>query len=254
MNAPASPFSLAGRRILVTGATGALGRAAALAAARLGADLVVAGRRPDALSAVAEACRTAGAPTATPWAGDLAEPEARDRLARESGELDGLLVASGITLVKPFRVGTAADWQRVIDTNLSATVFLTHALLRANRFRPGASLLYLASIAARLGAPAHAFYSASKGGLVAFVRTLALELAPRGIRANTISPGLVRTPMADQMAAGLTEAQAEEYARQYPLGLGEPDDVAHLACYLLSPAARWVTGQDWAIDGGLSIR
>ena len=117
---------------------------------------------------------------------------------------------------------------------------------------PGASVVFMSSVSAQHGRPGMAAYAAAKAAVEGAVRALAVELAPRQIRVNAIAAGGVHTPMNAQAVANLSEGSADAYAAAHPLGLGQPDDVASAALFLLSAAARWITGTVMVVDGGYS--
>jgi NAD(P)-dependent dehydrogenase (short-subunit alcohol dehydrogenase family) len=137
--------------------------------------------------------------------------------------------------------------------NTTAAMSLTRELLRAGKVREGGVLVYVSSVLGVRGASGYAAYAASKGALNAFVRSLALELAGRRIRAVTVSPGMVESRMAERTAELLPDGLKSHWS-QYPLGPGTVDDVAWAVSYAVSPAARWLTGIDLVVDGGWSAR
>jgi NAD(P)-dependent dehydrogenase (short-subunit alcohol dehydrogenase family) len=247
------PYALTGRRVLICGATGGIGRACASLAVRLGAEVLLTGRQPAALENLAAELRLVGGGVQTAVL-DLLNQSSLEQVASVAPELDGVVNAAAVSLIRPFRLLDPACWRQVVEINLTGPAELCRQLLRHRRLRSGAAIVLVASIAGSLGAPGYVAYSASKAALGGLVRSLAVELAPVSIRVNSVSPGLVASPMSARMAVALTDEQMQRYAAEYPLGLGCPEDVAGLVGYLLSPASRWVTGQDWTIDGGVSVK
>jgi 3-oxoacyl-[acyl-carrier protein] reductase len=245
-------MGLPGKVALVTGAQQGIGRGIALALARAGADVGI-NYLDDAGAAekVAQEVRAAG-PRAVVVQGDVARPEQAEAMVatvvRECGALDVLVNNAGMFPRVPFLEMRESDWDFVLDINLKGSFFCAQAAARAMiaAGRRGA-IVNLASAAIR-GAPRGVHYSASKGGVVAMTRAMALELAPHGIRVNAIAPGLTDTA---QPRYGHSEAELAELARAIPLGrMGQPDDVASVAVFLASEAARFVTGQTIHVNGG----
>jgi NAD(P)-dependent dehydrogenase (short-subunit alcohol dehydrogenase family) len=250
MSYPPSPFSLAGKRLLITGASSGIGRAVAMMAAELGANLVVVARREDRLEALV---REAGGGEHRAIPADLTDPEARARIVEEVGTLDGVVYSAGILKVAPMAFLTERVLREVQAVNYESPLLLTQLLLKKRRLAEGASLVFVSSVAARRGALGHAVYAGTKGALEAAVQCLALEGAPRW-RANCVAPGMVETDMAAEAAARLGVEALEKHRSDYPLGFGRPEDVAAATCFLLSGAARWITGTVMTVDGGFSAR
>jgi NAD(P)-dependent dehydrogenase (short-subunit alcohol dehydrogenase family) len=240
-----SPFGLHDKTILVTGASSGIGQAVAIACARAGARVILTARDQPRLAATlariseGDRHRIIGA--------DLRDAAQVAALVEQSGEIDGVVHSAGVTGLSPVRMLQAQLLETVFDANFTAPVMLTQRLLFKKRLRTGASLVYLSSIAARTGTVGVSPYAASKAALEAFVRCLALEVAPRAMRANALSPAMVETPLSTTDRAFLAEKSSH-----YPLGLGQPDDVAWAAVFLLSDASRKVTGTTLDLDGGLA--
>lgn len=239
------PFRLTGKTILITGASSGIGRAAAIACAQAGASVILTGRDRERLDA-SLAMLDAGAAHRVVVA-DLTDPAQVAALAEQTGMLDGVVHSAGITGFAPVRMLQQGLLDAVMGANFSAPVLLTQKLLYRKTLNNGASMVFLSSIAAHTGTVGVGAYSASKAALEGFIRNLALEIAPRAMRANAIAPAMVATPMVSTDPDFLAEK-----SRHYPLGLGQPDDVAHAVVYLLADASRKVTGISLDLDGGLA--
>nr|WSZ16115.1 SDR family oxidoreductase [Streptomyces canus] len=244
---------LEGQVALVTGASGGIGRGIALRFAEEGAAVALHCRTAVAAAReVASRIEDSGA-RAVVLEADLRDEDACRRLVREAaawgGGLTALVNNAGVQPTQPLPGMTAADWRAVVETNLTGVFACTQAA--AEVMGPGGCVTHIASIEARHPAPEHAHYSASKAAIVTHARSAALEYGPRGIRVNTVSPGLIDR-------AGLAEAWpegVERWVRKAPLGrLGRPEDVADACVFLASPLASWVTGHDLVVDGGMSAR
>jgi len=241
------PFDLSGKTVLVTGASSGIGRAAALACAQAGASLVLTGRDQARLDATLASLETQADAGHRSICADLTDPAQLAELAAQAGVLDGVVHSAGITGFAPVRMLQSGLLDAVMGANFAAPVLLTQMLLYRKALRNGASMVFLSSIAAHTGTVGVGAYSASKAALEGFIRNLALEIAPRGMRANAVAPAMVATPMVSDDPAFL-----DEKSRHYPLGLGRPDDVAHAIVYLLADASSKVTGISLDLDGGLA--
>jgi NAD(P)-dependent dehydrogenase (short-subunit alcohol dehydrogenase family) len=240
------PFHLHGKSVLVTGASSGIGRAVAIECARAGARVVVNGRSQERLDETLAMLQAAGGAGHNACAADLTDAAQLAQLVDQAGELDGVVHAAGIDGVTPVRMLRQGFMESVLNGNFMAPLMLTQKLLFKKSLRNGSSLVFLSSIAAHTGTVGVGPYSASKAALEGMIRCLALEIAPRGMRANALAPGLVDTPLVNDDRAWL-----EEKGKSYPLGLGKPEDVAYAAVYLLCDASRKVTGTRLHLDGGI---
>jgi 3-oxoacyl-[acyl-carrier protein] reductase len=244
----------AGARVLVTGASRGLGRAIALAFGAEGAHVWLGhAARPDAAESAAAAIREAGG-TATPLRFDVTDASAAEAAVAsaiaERGGVDACVHAAGVVRDSMFALSDAADWDEPVRVNLGGALRVTRAVVRPMLAAGRGAIVHVASIAALRASPGQVGYSASKGGLVAASRTLAAELAPRGIRVNAIVPGLCAAGMVQRLDRRIV---AERVAR-IPVGrLGTAEEIAAVALFLASDAASYVVGQAIVVDGGLSL-
>lgn len=241
------PFHLHGKTVLVTGATSGIGRAVAVECARVGARVVASGRDQGRLDETMAMLDAAGGSGHLAHAADLTDAAQLEQLVVAAGEIDGVVHAAGISGVAPMRMLRQPVMQNILDNNFMAPLILTQRLLYKKSLRSGASLVFLSSIAAHTATLGLSPYAASKAALEGMLRPLALEIAPRGMRANALAPGIVDTPMVNR-----DDDLMETQRKLYPLGLGKPEDVAFAAIYLLSDASRKVTGTRLHLDGGIS--
>jgi 3-oxoacyl-[acyl-carrier protein] reductase len=243
-------FDLSGQAALVTGASGGIGGAIARALHAHGATVALAGTRTAALEALS---RELGERTHSLTA-DLADPEAADKLARdaeaEMGKIDILVNNAGITRDNLALRMKDEDWQAVLDVNLTAAFRLTRAALRGMVRRRHGRIISIASVVGITGNPGQANYAAAKAAMIGMTKSLAAEVATRGITVNCIAPGIIATAMTDK----LNDEQQSRILAQIPMGrLGVPDDVAPAAVYLAGAGAAYMTGQTLHVNGGMAM-
>lgn len=241
------PFRLDNKIILVAGASSGIGRATALLCAELGATLWLTGRDPERLEETRSALSGGGHHA---LAGDLKAPEFRQSLVEQLVPLDGLVFSAGVAELAPMRMVSEKHIESVFSINYTAPILLTQRLLLKKKLNADASLVYVTARAEHIAPIATGVYSAAKAALTASVRTLALEHAKQGIRANCISPGYVETPMLEKLQSISSIKSNVDLA---PLGLLCADDVAQSIGYLLLPASRWITRTTVVVDAGLSL-
>jgi len=250
-----SPFDLAGRRALVTGASQGIGADVVHGLAAAGADVVLTGRHRAPLEALgAEVERRHGVRTAVVVA-DLSSAAETEQLADHAlaafGGLDVLVGNAGISVPQTVVDVDADTWDRVMAVNLRAPALLGSRVGRAMAAAGGGSIVMVSSVAGSLALAEHFSYCTSKAALIMATKVLALELGPAGVRANVVSPTVVMTEMG-QRVWGEAEKAAPMLAR-IPLGhFALPPDVAHAVVFLASDAAAMVTGQDLRLDGGFT--
>ena len=248
------PFSLAGRVALVTGAARGLGAAIAAALAQAGARVVLGGRDRVALQATAARLGTGGL-AAEALAFDIADGEAVaaafQSIAERWRRLDILISAAGMRHRAPVEALSLVDFRRMAEVNLVASYGLAQAALGLMLPAGKGRIVFVTSIAGPIARAGDVAYTATKGGLAALVRALAVEFGPRGITVNAIAPGYFATEANREMVAD--PATAAFLARRCPLGRwGEPSEIAGAALFLASDAASYINGHVLTVDGGLS--
>lgn len=246
----AGAFSLAGRRALVTGGGGGIGRAVSLELARAGASVVAADRSPDALAAAVAAAQRQHLTLCTVEA-DVSRVESLQAMVSEAtgllGGLDLLCNAAGIQVRKPALEVTEEDWDRLLDTNLRGTFFTCQQAAPQLKQSRG-SIVNIASITSQYAVANISAYGVSKSGVAQLTRALALEWAPE-IRVNAVAPGYIDTPMTTDVVSD--PVRGPWILERIPLGrIGRPEDVAGPVVFLASEAAAYVTGQVLFADGG----
>jgi 3-oxoacyl-[acyl-carrier protein] reductase len=236
---------------VVTGAGRGIGRAIALKLAAHGADIVAVDLKTDLVQETVEEVRKLGR-KAWPVAANVSEAAsveaAVEQILKDTGRVDILVNNAGITKDGLLLRMSEADWDAVLDINLKGAFLFTKALTRAFLKQRSGRIVNIASVIGLIGNAGQCNYAASKAGVIGFTKSVARELASRGVTANAIAPGFIETKMTEALGP---EARAA-LLKQIPLAsLGQPEDVAEAVLFFASPAAHYVTGQVLAVDGGM---
>lgn len=247
-----NPFSLEGKKILITGASSGIGADTAIECSRMGASVVITGRNEDRLAQTLASLDTSFGVTHQMIVADLTDESSLNSLVEQIDNLDGLVNNAGVNRVKPVTFIKQDDLDYVFQSNTWAAVNLTRMLCKKKKLKKNGSIVFTSSVSAFFNAPGRALYAGSKAALTAFMRSFAVELADKGIRANAVHPGMVETKL---IAENLTEEELQNNLKEYPLNrFGKPQDVAWAIIYLLSEASSWVTGTSMVVDGGFLLK
>jgi 3-oxoacyl-[acyl-carrier protein] reductase len=242
---------LANQTAVVTGAGRGIGRAIALKFAAEGANVACVSRTQENSEKVAAEIRSLGRQAwahAVDVADAVAVNAAAEKILTECGRVDILVNNAGVTRDDLLMRMSEADWDTVLDTNLKGAFLFTKAFSRALLKQRSGRIINVASVIGLVGNAGQCNYAASKAGLIGFTKSVAREMASRGITANALAPGFIET----DMTAELKEELRATVLKGIPLGLfGQPDDIANAALFLAGPAARYITGQVLAVDGGM---
>lgn len=244
-----NPFSLEGKTVLVTGASSGIGRATAIECSKMGARVVITGRNEVRLKETFSSLEGDGHLSII---ADLNNEEDIKMLADSCSQLDGVVNNAGIGVTKPIGFYNLKDMQSVFQANTFAPMLIMRWLIKKKKVNAGGSVVFTSSISSIKPSPGNGIYGSSKSALEAYTKYCAQELAAKGIRANSIHPGMIETKLIH--GGALAEDDLKRDLHKYPLGrYGRPEEVAWQIVFLLSDASRWITGTSVVIDGGLSI-
>ena len=242
-----NPFSLKGKTILVTGASSGIGRGIAVTCSKMGATVVLGGRNETRLNETLSEMEGEGHVLAV---ADLTKKAELEKMVDILPKLDGIVHCAGIGQRILCKQLQETDVDNVMDMNFKAPVLLQTEILKKKKINKAASIVFIASIAAESPSVGNSIYSASKGAIISYANCLVVELAPRKIRVNCISPAMVWTDLI--LKDGISEEELKEDEQKYPLKrYGNPYDIANLAVYMLSDASSWMTGSNVRITGGV---
>lgn len=245
---------ISGKTALITGGTTGIGRATAELLYAAGARVAITGQNPDTLAAARRELPDDIAVFSADASSLVDSARLAEEVERRFGKLDILFLNAGIAKLAPFEAVSEAFYDEHMDVNVKGIVFTLQKLLPF--LLPGSSVVINTSVADQRGAAMMSIYSATKGAVAALARSLAVELAPRGIRVNSVSPATILTPIQAKfgLPAEVAQASAKHYTARIPLGrFGAAEEVARAVIFLASPGASYITGVELPVDGGLSI-
>ena len=246
-----NPFSLEGKTVLVTGAASGIGRATAIQCADMGAKVILVDLNEAGLQ---ETQKQIVREDSEYRALDLTDLDKLTNMVSTLPKLDGVASNAGIVLSLLAKFSEPKDMERIFKINTFSHINLVQQLINQKKLNKGASIVFTSSMSGvYCGLAGGSLYGATKSAILGYTKALAIELAPRGIRVNTIHPGMIETPLTAGTA--LSKELLEEDAKNYPLGrYGKPEEIAYSIVYLLSDATVWMTGSQLLIDGGYSVK
>lgn len=244
------PFDLSQKNILVTGASNGIGKSIAILASQMGAKLTITGRNKERLQ---ETLQSLEGSHHKIFAGDLTENEVLEELSNLCGPLDGIVHSAGIVKPIPVHYLKKSKIEEIAGINFYAPVELNRHLFKMKKINKNASFVFISSISSHHPFKGGAVYTSFKAALETYSKSIALEMAHKGIRSNCIKAGLVETHIMEVTAQAASKESLENHRNQYPLGFGKPEDVANTAIFLLSEGSKWMTGTEIVLDGGLTI-
>ena len=250
------PFSLEGKVILVTGASSGIGRQCCITLAQMGVTVILIGRNRERLEETRK--MMCDEDKHIYWSADLAEIASLSQLAKDIndnvGPIDGLVNCAGVSTTLPLRFVELEKVDDFLRINVMSGYFLVKEFSRAGMFNHGASFIFMSSIMGIVGEVGKSLYGLTKGAIISMVKSLACELAAKKIRVNCISPGVVVTPINENLPHIANADKRAVLEKKHLLGLGKTEYIANTCVFLLSDASCWITGQNIIVDGGYTIQ
>ena len=249
-------FSLSNKTILITGASSGIGRSCAVQCSKMGASLLLMGRNVDELNRTVSELQPGT--KVEMIVADFSKMIDLELLIAEKiltiGKIAGFIHCAGVEKTLPLKKQSSEVFQSIFDINVFAGFELAKIISLKKYKAEKASFVFIASVAGMVGESGKTIYSASKGAVISGARSMSMELARSDIRVNSISPAMVKTPILEKMFDGIGEEATQNIIKKHPLGIGEPEDVANACVFLLSDAAKWITGTNLVIDGGYTAQ
>ena len=253
-----NPFSLENKVIIVTGASSGIGAQCAIDCSKMGARVVLVARNEERLKQTLEQCEESSRHIILSL--DLSSSEGLKEAIKDVvskvGKINGVVNCAGMSSVTPLNLVTDELLDQFFRTNVYSAINLSKEVTRVGNYdkEHGCSIIFFASIMGICGDKCKTMYSATKGALIAAARSMACELAKNKIRVNVVSPGAIETPINAKLPHMADPELRKELEDKHLLGLGECSDIANACIYLLSDAAKWVTGQNFIVDGGYTAK
>lgn len=253
-----NPFSLENKVIIVTGASSGIGAQCAIDCSKMGARVVLVARNEERLKQTLEQCEEPSRHIILSL--DLSSSEGLKEAIKDVvskvGKINGVVNCAGMSSVTPLKLVTDELLDQFFRTNVYSAINLSKEVTRVGNYdkEHGCSIIFFASIMGLCGDKCKTMYSATKGALIAAARSMACELAKNKIRVNVVSPGAIETPINAKLPHMADPELRKELEDKHLLGLGECSDIANACIYLLSDAAKWVTGQNLIVDGGYTAK
>lgn len=245
-------FLLTDKTILITGASSGIGKAAAILASQMGAHVIIHGRDDERLQHTLSQLKPSDKHQIIQ--ADLSNANELIDFVKKCPALDGVVHCAGIVKPVPAKFIQPKHIEEMFSINYNAVVLINSYLLQQKKINNEASIVLISTISTQHSYFGGALYISSKGALEAYSRSLGLEVVSKKIRVNTLSPAMVRTEIYENtLKSTLNDEHAKKYASTYPLGIGEPEDVANSIVFLLSNASKWITGTVIKMDGGLTL-
>lgn len=245
-----NPFTLVGKTILITGASSGIGKATAIECSKLGAKVIIFGRNKDRLESTYKELE---GENHIQIIADLSDESMLDDVINELPKIDGIANVAGIVKTLPFQFVNRKELNNIFDINFYGPVILSQKIIKKKKLNKDSSIVFVSSIdgpvTAHIG---NSIYSASKGAISAISRNMAVDLASKKIRVNSVLPGMTETPLIH--GDGITQEQLDLDKKLYPLKrYGEPKEIAWAIIYFLSDASGWTTGSQLVVDGGFTL-
>jgi NAD(P)-dependent dehydrogenase (short-subunit alcohol dehydrogenase family) len=249
-----NPMDLSGKNILVTGASSGIGKGIAILLSKIGANIIIAARNEEKLKETYNELETGNHSYYLIDLNNLDEIEGMiDNICSDGRKLNGIVHSAGISKAVPLQYLKLDDLKSIMTINFYSFLELVKHFSKRKYNDDGGSIVAISSLSSRVGARGLTAYCASKGALDSAIRTMALELAGKNIRINSIAPGMIKTQIYDGLAGIVNNDSFEtDLKKRQILGLGKPEDVAYTAAFLLSDASKFITGTSVIVDGGYS--